>query len=71
LVFAGTAYAGVYQSIDGGAHWQPIGPADLSAETIEAMAWGPSDDLFVITPYSIWRGVFDLDLAQMSSIEGQ
>lgn len=37
-LYAGTAYHGVYQSLDGGYTWQPIGPAGLSGELIASLA---------------------------------
>lgn len=55
-VYAGTAFFGVYQSTDGGQHWQPIGPTDLQDEIIRAMAWGPGGELFVATPGGVWLG---------------
>lgn len=56
-LYAGTAYDGVYQSLDWGQTWQPLGPEDVAAEVIAAMAWGPEGDLFVITENGVWRGV--------------
>ncbi len=55
-IFAGTAYAGVYQTIDGGQTWQSIGPAELSGEVIESMAWGPNGELFIVTTNGVWMG---------------
>jgi hypothetical protein len=40
-VYAGTAYAGLFQLMNGGETWRPIGPPELNAEVVEAMAWGP------------------------------
>jgi photosystem II stability/assembly factor-like uncharacterized protein len=56
LLYAGTAYHGVYQSVDGGQMWQPIGPAEMSEEIIESMAWGPDGELFFVTPGGVWQG---------------
>lgn len=54
---AGTAYHGVYQSLDGGYTWQPIGPAGLSGELIASLAWGPAEELFVAAEGGVWRGI--------------
>ncbi|MBN1991743.1 MAG: hypothetical protein JW953_03500 [Anaerolineae bacterium] len=56
LLYAGTAYAGVYQSANGGQTWQPIGPPDLSDEVVKAMAWGPDEELFVAAAGGVWVG---------------
>jgi photosystem II stability/assembly factor-like uncharacterized protein len=56
VVYAGTAYGGLYRSLDGGETWQPIGPAELGGEIVEAMAWGPNGELFVATPEGVWIG---------------
>jgi photosystem II stability/assembly factor-like uncharacterized protein len=56
LLYAGTAYKGVYQSVDGGETWQPIGPTDLAEEVIETMAWGPEGGLFIVTINEVWLG---------------
>ncbi|MDH3673916.1 MAG: hypothetical protein OES12_00360 [Anaerolineae bacterium] len=56
LLYAGTAYAGVYQSIDRGQTWQPIGMTDLASGVVAAMAWGPGQELFVVTTAGVWRG---------------
>ncbi|MDX1521311.1 MAG: hypothetical protein R3264_06765, partial [Anaerolineae bacterium] len=56
-LFAGTAYAGVYQSTDGGENWRPIGPPDLGETVIEAMAWGPDGELFIAAPNGVRRGM--------------
>lgn len=56
-LYAGTAYAGVYQSLDWGQTWQPIGPADLAGSVVEALAWGPEGELFVAAASGVWRGV--------------
>jgi photosystem II stability/assembly factor-like uncharacterized protein len=55
-LYAGTAFAGVYQSPDGGQHWHPIGPAELTNQVIKALAWGPNGQLFVIATDGVWRG---------------
>ncbi len=57
LLFAGTAYAGVYQSLDWGQSWQPIGPVELADEVVESLAWGPAGELFVAAAGGVWRGV--------------
>jgi photosystem II stability/assembly factor-like uncharacterized protein len=56
-LYAGTAYAGVYQSIDWGHTWQPIGPAELGEDTVKGLAWGPEGALFVATTGGVWMGV--------------
>lgn len=56
-LYAGTAYAGVYQSLDGGQTWQPIGPDNLSEDVVVSMAWGPEGQLFVATTGGVWQGV--------------
>lgn len=53
-LYAGTAYYGVYQSVDWGYTWQPIGPEDLAEDTVTALAWGPAGELFVATPSGVW-----------------
>lgn len=55
-LFAGTAYAGVYQSLDWGQSWQPIGPDELRVEVVESLAWGPAGELFVAARGGVWRG---------------
>ncbi len=55
-VYAGTAYAGLYQSPDAGETWQPIGPPELADEVVEAMAWGPAGELFVASAGGVWLG---------------
>jgi photosystem II stability/assembly factor-like uncharacterized protein len=55
-LYAGTAFAGVYASVDGGQNWQPIGSTELAAGIVEALAWGPDGDLFVATTGGVWRG---------------
>lgn len=56
-LYAGTAYNGVYQSIDWGYTWQPLGPADLSKDVVEDLAWGPGGELFAVTSGGVWVGV--------------
>jgi photosystem II stability/assembly factor-like uncharacterized protein len=56
LLYAGTAYHGVYQSMDGGQTWQSIGPAEVSESVIESMAWGPNGELFFVTLDGVWLG---------------
>ncbi|NJN98429.1 MAG: hypothetical protein HC875_32245 [Anaerolineales bacterium] len=56
-LYAGTAYQGVYQSIDWGYTWQPIGPADLTTDAVEDMAWGPAGELFIVASSGVWVGV--------------
>ncbi len=58
-LFAGTAYAGVYQSLDGGESWQPIGPIEAEATVIEEMTWGPDGALFIAGPSGVWQGVVE------------
>jgi photosystem II stability/assembly factor-like uncharacterized protein len=55
-VYAGTAYAGLYQSLDGGETWQPMGPPELAHEVVESMAWGPAGELFVASAGGVWVG---------------
>jgi photosystem II stability/assembly factor-like uncharacterized protein len=55
-VYAGTAYAGLYQSLDAGETWQPVGPPELADEVVEAMAWGPTGELFVASAGGVWVG---------------
>jgi hypothetical protein len=55
-LYAGTAYNGVFQSVDWGRTWQPIGPTDLTQDVVEAMAWGPDGDLFIAAASGVWRG---------------
>jgi len=56
ILYAGTAYHGVYQSNDGGQTWLPIGPTDLTDTVIETLAWGPTNDLFIAAANGVWRG---------------
>ena len=56
-LYAGTAYAGVYQSLDWGHTWQPLGPAELTEDVIEGLAWGPEGELFVAAASGVWVGV--------------
>lgn len=56
-LYADTAYHGVYQSLNGGYTWQPIGPAGLSGDLIASLAWGPAGELFVAAEGGVWRGV--------------
>ncbi len=55
-LYAGTAYAGVYQSVDWGHTWQAIGPAELGETVVEGLAWGPEGELFVVTASGVWAG---------------
>lgn len=55
-LYAGTAYGGVYQSVDGGRNWHSIGPPELDDDIIKGMAWGSNGELFVVAGKSIWRG---------------
>jgi len=55
-VYAGTAYHGLYGSVDGGETWQPMGPPELKAEVVESMAWGPAGELFVVSAGGVWMG---------------
>jgi photosystem II stability/assembly factor-like uncharacterized protein len=56
-LYAGTAYAGVYQSVDGGQSWQAIGPAELRDGVVNGLAWGPTGELFVSATHGVWRAV--------------
>jgi photosystem II stability/assembly factor-like uncharacterized protein len=56
-LYAGTAYKGVYQSVDWGYTWQAIGPTELAADTIAGLAWGPAGELFVAASSGVWVGV--------------
>jgi photosystem II stability/assembly factor-like uncharacterized protein len=58
-LYAGTAYAGVYRSLDWGESWQSIGPPELENEVIESLAWGPAGELFVASAGGVWRGLPD------------
>ncbi len=55
-IYAGTAFAGLYRSMDGGETWRKIGPPHLAQEVVEAMAWGPGGELFVASPGGVWAG---------------
>jgi hypothetical protein len=56
-VYAGTAYAGLYHSPDGGETWKPMdGPPELMDDVVEGMAWGPEGDLFVAASGGVWVG---------------
>ena len=55
-LYAGTAYQGVYESVDGGVTWQSIGVPELQNGVVEAMAWGPDQALFVVTTDGVWQG---------------
>lgn len=55
-LYAGTAYHGLYQSNDGGQTWLPIGLTGLTDTVIEALAWGPNNDLFIAAANGVWRG---------------
>jgi photosystem II stability/assembly factor-like uncharacterized protein len=55
-IYAGTAYAGLYRSVDQGETWQPMGPAKLSEEIVETMAWSPEGELFVASSGGVWVG---------------
>jgi len=55
-LYAGTAFAGIYESTNGGQQWQPIGLNDLNTEIIQALAWGPSGRLFAISLGGVWVG---------------
>jgi hypothetical protein len=56
-LLAGTAYNGIYQSVDWGFTWQPIGPPDLGQDVVEDLAWGPDGELFAVTTGGVWIGV--------------
>ena len=58
-LYTGTAYHGVYQSLDEGRTWQPIGPVELNDDLVEALAWGPAGELFVAAESGVWRGVVE------------
>lgn len=58
-LYAGTAYNGLYQSLDGGYAWQPIGPAELDDDLIASLAWGPAGELFIAAQSGVWRGVVE------------
>jgi photosystem II stability/assembly factor-like uncharacterized protein len=55
-IYAGTAYAGLYRSVDQGETWQPIGPPKLSQETVETMTWSLGGELFVASSSGVWVG---------------
>jgi len=54
-LLAGTAYAGVYESLDGGRHWQAIGPPEMSQAVVKSLAWGPAGQLFVAATNGVWQ----------------
>lgn len=56
-LYAGTAYNGVYQSVDWGYTWQPIGPTGLGEDTVVGLAWGSTGELFVVASSGVWAGV--------------
>jgi ligand-binding sensor domain-containing protein len=55
-LYAGTAYQGVYASVDGGVTWQSIGAPELEKGVVEALGWGPEQALFVVTTDGVWQG---------------
>jgi photosystem II stability/assembly factor-like uncharacterized protein len=55
-LYAGTAYAGVYESLDWGYTWQPLGPPELTGDVVEGLAWGPEGELFAVSATGVWRG---------------
>jgi photosystem II stability/assembly factor-like uncharacterized protein len=55
-IYAGTAYAGLFMSVDQGETWQPIGPSKLSEEIVETMSWSPEGELFVASSGGVWVG---------------
>lgn len=57
LLYAGTAYAGLYQSLDWGETWHAIGPAELQEDTVTGLDWGPEGELFVAAGRGVWAGV--------------
>ncbi|MEM7343353.1 MAG: hypothetical protein AAF485_03860 [Chloroflexota bacterium] len=56
-LYAGTAYAGIYQSLDGGETWHSIGPDTFQNDVVEALAWGPAGELFAAGTINVWRAV--------------
>lgn len=57
IVYAGTAYAGLYQSLDGGETWQPMaGAPGVADEVVESLAWGPTGELLIATAGGVWMG---------------
>ncbi|MBI1876634.1 MAG: hypothetical protein HYR94_00025, partial [Chloroflexi bacterium] len=56
-LYAGTAYNGIYQSVDLGFTWQPVGLSDLGQDVVEELAWGPGGELFSVTTNGVWMGV--------------
>jgi photosystem II stability/assembly factor-like uncharacterized protein len=55
VVYAGTAYAGVYRSADGGKTWQPLNvPPELAGDIVEALAWGPAGELVAAAAGGVW-----------------
>jgi ligand-binding sensor domain-containing protein len=55
-IYAGTAYAGLYRSVDQGETWQPIGPPKLSEEIVEMMTLSSEGELFVASSGGLWVG---------------
>lgn len=56
ILYAGTAYRGIFQSVDGGQQWQPIGLQALDDQVIESLAWDPTGNLLVVATDSVWLG---------------
>jgi hypothetical protein len=55
-IYVGTAYGGVYRSLDGGAHWTPIMDQALSL-AVGALALDPSN------PTRLWVGTGEASLS--------
>jgi photosystem II stability/assembly factor-like uncharacterized protein len=56
FLWVGTAYNGIYQSVDGGQSWQAIGPDGLNDSVVKSLAWGADGELFAATKDGVWRG---------------
>lgn len=55
-LYAGTAYRGLYQSVDGGQTWHSIGLEQLVGQVIESLALGQDGQLFVVATDTVWMG---------------
>jgi photosystem II stability/assembly factor-like uncharacterized protein len=56
IVYAGTAHAGLYRSVNGGKTWQPLGPSESAGGVVEGLAWGPGGELFIVSASGVWVG---------------
>lgn len=56
IVYAGTAHAGLYRSVNGGETWQPLGPPEPGGGVVEGLAWDPGGKLFIASANGVWVG---------------